>query len=108
MLQRTLLRSSRSLASRTPSQSISRQLRASPSPFISSTRSLATSTRWRSEATNAKEEAKQAAGEKIQEKDLGSSTPPASSSEGGAEVEKLRIELEAKKKEIINLKVCSP
>src|ERR1700712_4170596 len=106
MLQRTLLRSSRSLASRTPSQSISRQLRASPSPFISSTRSLATSTRWRSEATNAKEEAKQAEGEKIQEKDLGSSAPPASSSsEGGAAVEKLRTELEAKKKEIINLKV---
>ena len=110
MLQRTLLRSSRSLSARIPSKPITAQLRAS-SPFIRPNPSVtrAVAARWYSDAAAAspKQEAKQAEGEKIQEDEVLKSAT--SSAEGGgnnAEVEKLKTELEAKKKEIINLKVA--
>ena len=63
--------------------------------------------RWYSDsaAPSPKEEAKQAAGEKIQEDEVLKSSTSAEGTIAG-EVEKLKSELEAKKKEITNLKVC--
>jgi hypothetical protein len=106
MLQRTLLRSSRSLQTKLPHRTLTTSIRSSPfiRPAVIYPSSTRVAARWYSDA---KQEAKQAEGEKIQEDEvLKSSTN--TSSEAGAEIEKLKKELEAKTKEAQNLKVLPP
>jgi hypothetical protein len=68
--------------------------------------SRAAAARWYSDAASPKQEAKQAEGEKVQQ-DEGVKSSTTNAESGGAEVDKLKADLEAKKKEITNLKVSS-
>jgi molecular chaperone GrpE len=93
MIQRSLLRASRSVNTRLPSRTFTSLRSVSPflRPQLVSPSSSRIASRWYSDAAPAKEEAK----------------PEEPSKTEGAEVEALKKELEAKNKEIIDLKVRS-
>jgi hypothetical protein len=94
MIQRSLLRASRSVNTKLPSRTFTSLRTASPflrSQSISPS-SLRIASRWYSDAAPAKEEAK----------------PDEAAKTESTEVETLKKDLEAKNKEIIDLKVCPP
>ncbi|KIW01099.1 uncharacterized protein PV09_07386 [Verruconis gallopava] len=105
MLQRSLLRSSRSFRAQIPSQrtAVASSIRAAPSPFIRSSSLYPSSSRvaarWYSDATSSSQESKPAEGEKAKEGENGKSDEA-----GLSEVDKLKKEIEAKNKEILSLK----